>query len=134
MLDNSYKYGMFYLLGIERYIERANSKKHYDTYDDLANEAFHRQLKKCEEEEYSYFLAHDEYSILKQKYIDYHEKYRTSFGVHLSWGSRSGINICDDNSDDKRAITTEELKEMISKYEQIDVLVEKLTAETHIVY
>lgn len=133
IFDNSFKYGQFYLLGIERHIEYVNSKRHYDTYEDLVDEAFHRQLKKCEEEERLYFLAHDEYSILKQKYRDYHEKYRTSFGVHLSWGSKD-INIWDDNSGNKREITIEELKELLSKYEQIDALVEKLTAETHIVY
>ena len=31
-------------------------------------------------------------------------------------------------------IYIDELKDLLSKYEQIDSLVEKLTAETHIVY
>lgn len=131
IIDDSYKYGTFYLLGIERRIEHINSKRNYDTYDDLVNEAFHRQLKKCEQNEYIYFKEHDEYEILKKRFRD--RNYSTTFGVKVCDWSNGRITIANDKGIE-RDITIEELKELLSKYDQIDALVEKLTAETHIVY
>ena len=43
------------------------------------------------------------------------------------------MTVVDDN-DNERDITIDELKELLSKYEQLDALVEKITKETHIVY
>ena len=130
LLDDRYYYGQYYLLGSKRYIQ-SKHKYSYDTYEDLVDEAFYRQLKKCEQEEENYFLAHDEYSVLKQRLRD--KKYITLFGVHLSFWNTGRICVCDDN-DNERDITLEELKDLLAKCEQLDALVEKLTAETHIVY
>lgn len=132
ILDNSYKYGEYYILGSRRNI-RSNSKYTYDTYDDLVDEIFHRQLKECEDKERNYFAEHDEYSILKKKFRD--RNYHTTFGVRICDWSNGRLTIKDsDNEDLERDITIDELKDLLSKYEQLDFLVEKLTAETHIVY
>lgn len=130
IIDNWYHYGSYNLLGTTRWI-LSNSKGQYDTYDDLVDEVFHRQLKKCEEKERSYFLEHDEYSILKKKFRE--RNYCTTFGVHIITSSDENIYVAED-FDTKREITMDELKELLSKYEQLDALVEKLTAETNIVY
>lgn len=137
IIDDNYHYGRFYILGCERYIT-SNVKGQYDTYEDLVDELFHRQLKSCESEEEKYFREHDEYSILSKRVEDKSRKYHTGFGVRLCFGSSDGILITDDNENymdrKERKITLEELKELISKYEQIDKLIEQLTAETHIEY
>lgn len=134
IVDNDYRYGRYYILGMERFITY-EGKGSYDTYEDLVDELFHRQLKKCEEQERSYFLEHDEYSILKSKLREYQDKYRTSFGVHIVMCSSGEISVY--NGEDyktSREITMDELKDLIAKYEQVDVLIGKLTEETHIVY
>lgn len=130
IVDNDYRYGRYYILGMERFITY-DGKGSYDTYEDLVDEVFHRQLKECEEQERKYFLEHDEYSILKKKFRD--RNYPTTFGVHICSWSSGRICVCDDN-DNERDITIKELKELLDKYEQIDALVEKLTKETYIVY
>ena len=92
---------------------------------------FNRQLHECKREEDRYFEQHDEYEILKEKFRN--SKYNTTFGVHIS--SWSTGRICVVGEDDKeRDITIEELKELLDKYDQLDKFIEKLTAETHIVY
>lgn len=134
IIDNEYRYGRYYILGMERSITY-NVKGRYDTYDDLVDELFHRQLKKCEEQERNYFLEHDEYSILKSKLREYQDKYRTSFGVSILTCSDGEISIYDgEDYKTSREITMGEINELLSKYEQLDSLVEKLTEETHIVY
>lgn len=130
IIDDTYRYGDYYILGSRRNI-RNNLKGTYDTYDDLVDEVFHRQLKECEKKERQYFLEHDEYSILKKKFRE--RNYPTTFGVNISSWSSGRICVCDDNNNE-RDITIEELKELLDKYEQIDALVEKLTKETNIVY
>ena len=134
IIDDWFHYGQYHILGTERYIT-SEHKGVYDTYEDIVDELFHRQLKKCEEQERIYFEEHDEYEILKQKFRD--KRYDTTFGVKIhNWGS-GRITIFDKKEDGKeqeRDITIEELKVLLSKYEHIDALVEKLTAETHIVY
>ena len=130
IVDNDYRYGRYFVLGMERYIT-SNSKGCYDTYEDLVDELFHRQLKTCEQEEQSYFLEHDEYSILKRKFGEMMDKYSTTFGVSIVI---SGNNYYVGDFKENREITIDELKYLLSKYEQLDSLVEKLTAETHIVY
>lgn len=132
IIDDWYHYGTFNLLGCTRNIE-TNDKGAYDTYKDLVDEVFHRQLIKCEEEEKRYFLEHDEYSVLKSKLREYQHKYGTSFGVHLIISSTGKIAVYDGKDyETSRDITMEELKVLLSKYEQIDALVKTLTEETHI--
>lgn len=130
VIDDWFKYGKYNLLGCERYIQ-SNRKGDYDYYEDLVDEVFRRQLMKCEEEEQKYFHEHDEYSILKKKFEEKHNQYRTTFGTEI-WTGSGGVQVGD--SDKRRKLTINELKEFISKYEQLDALVEKLTKETHIVY
>ena len=86
IINDQYYYGSYHLLGIDRYIQ-FDSKSHYDTYKDLVDEVFHRQLKECEKKEKEYFLAHDEYSILKQKLRGINKSYHTTFGVHVGFCS-----------------------------------------------
>ncbi len=130
VIDDWYNYGKYNLLGCERNIQ-SNTKGTYDYYDDLVDEIFHRQLIECEREEQKYFHEHDEYSILKKKFREKYDQYRTSFGVRIVTGS---CGVCVGNGEVHRDITIDELKELLSKYEQIDALVEKITEETHIVY
>lgn len=130
LIDDWYEYGKYNLLGCERYIQ-SNRKGSYDYYEDLVDEVFRRQLMKCEEEERKYFCEHDEYSILKKRYRE--KGYNTTFGIHICDWSSGRLTIADDN-DNERDITIDELRELLSKYEQLDALVEKLTKETHIVY
>ena len=130
VIDDCYHYGKYNLLGCERYIQ-SDIKGQYDYYDDLVDEAFRRQLMECEKEEKKYFCEHDEYSILKKRYRQ--KNYNTTFGVHICEWSNGRLTVADDNYNE-RDITIEELKEILSKYEQLDALVGKLTAETNIVY
>lgn len=134
IIDNYCSYGKYRVLGTERNIT-VNKKGRYDTYEDIVDEVFHRQLKMCEKEERRYFLEHDEYSILKSKVRNYLDEYRTSLGVCLSYSSGGEMHIYKENDiSTNRDITIEELKDLISRYEQIDALVKKLTEETQIFY
>ena len=130
LIDITYKYGdIRFLAG--RNIQSVNRKGAYDTYDNYVDEIFHRQLKECEKMEHKYFIEHDEYSILKQKFRD--KKYYTTFGVHIGIWSSGKICVCDENGNE-RDITIDELKYLLSKYDELDRLVEKITAETNIKY
>lgn len=131
IFDDDYRYGKYRVFGMDRYIT-SDYPGSYDTYDDLVDEVFHRQLKECEKLEYNYFLKHDEYSILKRKFID--KQYCTTFGAHIACNSDNTVYVYDDNWNYRREITMDELKDLLNKYEQIDALVEKLTLETNIVY
>lgn len=130
IIDDYYDHGRYKILGSERHIQY-NSKGNYDTYDDLVDESFHRQLLECKKEEKKYFAEHDEYSILKKKFRE--RNHHTTFGVHICDWSNGRLTVADDD-DNERDITIDELKELLAKYAQLDALVEKLTAETHIVY
>lgn len=130
LIDDWFKYGKYNLLGCERNIQ-SNRKGDYDYYEDLVDEIFRRQLIECEKEERKYFHEHDEYSILKDKFKEKQRKYGTTFGVSIVTGS---CGVCVGHFDCKRDITINELKELLSKYEQLDTLVEKLTEETNIMY
>lgn len=132
LIDNSYQYGSIRFMG-GRSIQCINRKGGYDTYEDYIDEIFHRQLKECENLEYKYFLEHDEYSILKQKFRD--KKYNTTFGVNIGFCSDGSIFVYDiNNSSKRRDITIEELKYLLEKYEELDNLVRKITDETNIKY
>lgn len=130
LIDFTYKYGNIRFLA-ERNIQSVNLKGAYDTYDNYVDEIFHRQLKECEQMEHEYFLEHDEYSILKQKFRD--KKYCTTFGVHINIWSNGRICVCDKN-ENERDITIDELKYLLGKYDELDRLVEKITAQTNIKY
>lgn len=134
VIDDWFHYGKYHILGCERYIQNGNSRGSYDTYDDLVDECFHRQLLECRDEEKKYFSEHDEYSILKKKFRN--KNYITTFGVNIGDWSDGRLVVYDGEYPDRkeREITMDELKDLLSKYEQLDALVEKLTAETHIVY
>lgn len=135
IIDNWNRYGDYAILGCVRNIQR-NNKGTYDTYEDLVDEVFHRLLRRCEEEEKTYFLANDEYSVLKTRFREYQGKYRTSFGVKVLTCSNGEVSVYKDVIDykTKRDITIEELKDLLAKYEQLDKLAEKLTEETNITY
>lgn len=130
LIDDRYQYGKYNLLGCERNIQ-SNIKGIYDYYEDLVDEVFRRQLMKCEEKEQKYFHEHDEYSILKDKFMKKQQQYGITFGVNIVIGS---CEVYVGDFDCKRDISVEELKELLSKYEQINALVEKLTQETYITY
>lgn len=95
------------------------------------DEVFHRQLMECEREEDKYFHEHDEYSILKKQFEEKYRQYGTTFGVSIVTGS---CGVCVGNFENKREITIDELKDLLSKYAQLVDLIEKLTSETNIVY
>lgn len=133
IIDNSYKYGKYYILGCERYIY-SNNKGSYDLYDDLVDEVFHRQLKECELQEKKYFKEHDEYSILKSRLENYSYFYKThDFNIHISYCSDGNIYICDDNKNERK-ITLEECKILIGQYEKLEKYIEELSNEIDIKY
>lgn len=135
IIDIMYNYGRYYLLGMHRYIMH-QYKGTYDTHNDLVDEAFHRQLKECKQQEEKYFLEHDEYSVLKERFRK--KKYNTTFGVHIATCSDGNIYIYEGSDgfydSAKREITIDELKYMLVKYDELDQLVAKITAETNIVF
>ena len=131
IINDYYSYGDYNILEMRRNIEY-NTKGGYDIYDDLVDELFHRQLKECKKQEYIYFLEHNEYSILKEKFRN--RKYSTTFGVHIATCSDGNIYIYDGEKKDyyesnKREITIDELKILLSKYEEMEKLEEKITKE-----
>lgn len=131
LITNSYLYGNIrFICG--RNIQSINEKDVHDIYKDYVDEVFHLQLRECESLEHKYFLEHDEYSILKKKFLD--SKHDTTFGVHIATWSNGNICVVDDNGDRERDITIEELKYLLSKYEELDALIAKITEETHIKY
>lgn len=130
LIDDWFKYGKYNILGCERNIQNSY-KGTYDYYEDLVDEVFRRQLMECERKEEKYFSEHDERSILEKKFNEKLNQYGTTFGADI-WTGTGGVQVGD--SDKMRKLTIDELKELLSKYEKLDELVEKLTKETHIVY
>lgn len=131
LIDRSYKYGSIKGL-CGRNIQCINRKDKFDSYDSYVDELFHQQLKKCERLENNCFSEHDEYSILKRKFRD-KEYYDTTFGVNIC-NHGNDILVCDSDGNRKRKITIDELKYLIEKYDELDKLIEKITAETNIKY
>ena len=137
IFNNDYYYGKFYLIGVERFISSnpMNSKgNYYDIYEDLVDEVFYRQLCRCEKLEKEYFLAHDEYSILKKQFRELSNEYRTTFGVHTGYCSNGEIYVYDENHEDKREITIEELKILIDKYDALEQYIQELSNQLEITY
>lgn len=131
IFNNTYYHGSYSILGTDRNI-KVIGKGSYDTYEDLVDECFHRQLKECERMERKYFDEHDEYTIMRKSVEKNIEKYKTTFGVNIIISSFDGLLIGD--IDNSRKLSFEELKELNSKYERLENYIEKLTEETHIVY
>lgn len=132
LIDNLYQYGNIRFMG-GRSIQCINKKGVYDTCENYIDEIFHRQLKECEKLEHKYFLEHDEYSILKQKFRD--RNYHTTFGVNIGECSDGNIFVYDTNDSNKRRkITIEELKYLLEKYNELDKMVKKITEEINIKY
>ena len=118
-------YGMAKVLGVGRYIQNNG-----ETHNDYVDEVFHAALVDCVEKEKGYFLAHDEYSILKEKFRN--RGFDSTFGVKIF--DYSDKMVVEDEEGNGRPITLEELKDLIAKCEQVEELIEKLTLETHITY
>lgn len=133
IIDDWFKYGKYNILGCVRYIYSDN-KDTYDFYNDLVDEVFHRQLKKCENLEREYFKEHDEYSILKSRLENYSCFYNKaySFNTHISYCSDGNIYIYDDN-ENKRKITIEECRTLIGQYEKLEKYIEQLSNEIDII-
>lgn len=125
--------GKYVLMNSYRYIQ-SDRKGDYDLYDDLVDEAFHRQLQRCEDQERHYFADHDEYSILAKQFVEYQNRYGTSFGVPVINCGAGKLTVRNSENKWERELTLEELKELIGKYQQVEALITKLTAETTIVY
>lgn len=135
MIDRNYQYGNIRFLRLERYIWDAERKYHYDKRNSLVDECFYRQLQQCEQTEKEYFLSHDEYSILKKELIDYMNRFGTSFDVKIVYSSSGSIFIEDKNDyNKKRDITMDELKFLISKYQELEAFVDTLAMQINIVY
>ena len=138
IIDSWYNYGKIHFLGCERWItwNDFEDKKSYSSYDIYANyvdEIFHRQLKQCLKMENEYFRAHDEYEILKNKFRN--KNYPTTFGVNIRMRSNDCIYVYEAEGERReREITIDELKYLLSKYDELDKLVEKITKETKIKY
>ena len=136
IIDSWYNYGKIHFLGSERWItwnDFEDKKSYYDTYANYVDEIFHRQLQQCLKMENEYFRAHDEYEILKNKFRN--RNYPTTFGVNIGMCSNGCIYVYETEGERReREITIDELKYLLSKYDELDKLVEKITKETKIKY
>ena len=137
IIDSWYNYGKIHFLGCERWItwdDFEDKKSYYDIYVNYVDEIFHRQLKQCLKMENEYFRAHDEYEILKEKFRN--KNYSTTFGVNIGMCSNGCIYVYETEGEKRREreITIDELKYLLSKYDELDKLVEKITKETKIKY
>lgn len=105
-------------------------------YDDFAERVFYHQLNVCLAKEKLYFREHDEYEILKTRLLTNPLLYTTTFGVLI--GERDNHRVViydyDEDNDQSRDITVEELKELLAKYDELQQVIEKMTAETDITY
>ena len=127
IIDNNYKYGKYYVIGCERWL--GENKGSYDTYDNLVDELFHRQLKECLLLEEKYFKEHDEFEILKKKIEDKIYKHNTSFNLNVLISSSDGIKIRINDSY-SRPITFDEAKVLSDKYDKLEKFIEELSNET----
>lgn len=125
IVSTYHTYGMAKVLGVGKYIQREG-----DTHDDYVDEVFHAALVECVEREQGYFLAHDEYSILKEKFRN--RGFKSTFGVKIF--DYLDKMVIEDEEGNGRPATLEELQELNAKCEQVQALIERLTLETHITY
>ena len=71
-----------------------------------------------------------------QSRISLDKNYNTTFGVNIATCSDGAIYIYEGDSfyeSKRREVTIDELKYLLSRYEELDKLVEKITEETNIV-
>ena len=130
IINTSYNYGMFYIVGISRNIQTFYKEEiEKDGY--FVDEVFHKVLHDCADKERSYFIEHDEYSFLKNKFRD--RGFWSTFGVNISDYSSGELCVSDEDGND-RPITIEELKELNEKCEQVQALIDEITKKTNIVY
>lgn len=129
--DTHWHFGMISYYGIKRYIENnpLTTKSYCNLYDDFVDEIFHRVLNRKLNEEKDYFREHDKYAVKRKRIREYERKYDTAFGVEMYMNS-DRLFLRQDRAE--RDLTEEEIDDIISKYEQIDALIEKLTEETDI--
>lgn len=134
LIDAWYKYGEIYFLGCRRYIQNPNflSMKGYtfDTHANYVDEIFHRALIELLRKENQYFKEHDEYEILKSKFI--HSNHY-ELGIHIGYSSNGNVSIYDEN-DNSRPITIEELKLILDKYAEIEAFVEEVKKTVNITF
>lgn len=130
IIDREYRHGQFHIVGVERYISSANRQGSYDDYADLVDEAFHRQLIKCLNEENAYFKSIDPYEIAKKQVRQYCDQFHTSFGMRLAFSSNDDITVIKDEETWKGPkITLDQCNLLISKYQKLEEMVATLTSE-----
>lgn len=133
LLDDDYKYGKFHILGCERWIQHdpENKGAQYDTYDDIVDEIFYRQLNPCLKEEEAYFKSVDPYEIAKSKLKKYVNKYHTYFGIRLVFSSDDTVVIPTEPERWKGPeITLDQANILVKMFEQLDATIEDLTSKT----
>ncbi len=106
----------------------------YDTYYDLVDEFFHRQLLDCLRLERNYFKEHDEYCILTAKLAKCIDYYNEAFDVNLGLCSNEKIYVYDDEWDKKRLITVDEAKLLLKKYDELEAFISRLSSNINIKY
>lgn len=132
MLDFEYRYGKFYLCGLERYIQNANTKGGYDMYEDIVDECFRRQLKECLSKERQYFKTHDEYEVAKTAIREKYERYGTTFGMHLSFCSDGTVSVVNREDHFKGPkITLDQCKTLLNAYKKLEDYIATLSAEIY---
>ena len=105
-----------------------DKRSSFYTFPEILDELFLTLLKELKTKEVHYFKEHDEYEVKKQKVIDFAERIRTTFNYHLIFYS-SGI-IETENDDEhrtRRHVSIQELDELISKYEEVEDLIKRLS-------
>lgn len=124
LIDKEYSHGKIYYT--HRYISNLNFKHSYEAYEDFVDQVFHEQLRYCEKLERKYWEEHDEYSILKKEFKN--KKHCINFGIPISMWSSGKICVGDEYNEEQE-ITIEELKYLLSKYEELDKIIEEMTKE-----
>lgn len=135
IFNRDYHYGFFHLFNgqthlCSRFINMPTAINIGEYHEDVVDEAFRKQLIECENEEYKYFLAHDEYSILKQQFKNNRSKYATTFGVMIGVYENGRIVVL--SKTDERDITIEELKILLEKYKELEDFIDNISKEIDI--
>lgn len=128
LIDTKHRYGDYEILGCIRSIENSHRCYHYDTYADLVDETFHRQLLKCLEQEKEYFLKTDPYETAKSTIRTYHEKYHTTFDIPLVFCRDNIIKLQNgDNHIPDLEISPEQCIVMLELFRKLDTEIMKLS-------
>lgn len=118
LCDDFYKYGHCYFLKDE-YIQNITNK------EEVVNIRLNIEIELLKREERKYFLDHDEQTILECKLEKFIDNYGT-IGFNCLTGSR-GLRFGTFESD--RKFTIEEMKMLISKYEELEKFKKNLSVE-----